>query len=150
MFGWNFCLAFPDFICELNDLVGCFSLLKKRSVFVLFFFLCFGYFSITEIFGYCKLYRDYRQPFFNSIFPFSLSFSYCGSLHTDDITFAYDSAVRCASTLTLRHVRTNPHTHRGTQRTGCPCLVGRAALFHAHSVLSVPCALRIHIMSWIK
>lgn len=94
--------------------MGCTILLKflrnfsrfLRAELVLFcLFLClkksvyFGYFSITEIFGYCKLYRDYRQPFFNSIFPFSLSFSYCGSLYTDDTTFAYDSALdaHCAT-----------------------------------------------------
>lgn len=69
---------------------------------------------ITEIFGYFKLYRDYRQPFFNSIFPFSLSFSYCGSLYTDDTTFAYDSVPRfqCASVRSLR-VTSDPYYENG-------------------------------------
>lgn len=89
---WAFCWSFV-WICPISP-SNCFLyfwFVKNMSFLVLSVNLCIS----QKFFGYCKLYRDYRQPFFNSIFPFSLSFSYCGSLYTDDTTFAYDSAVRC-------------------------------------------------------
>lgn len=106
------------------------------SRFVVYFSYWFVLNCITEIFGYCKLYRDYRQPFFNSIFPFSLSFSYCGSLYTDDTTFAYDSAVRLCF-----HIHTHAHTH--TEYCAVSVFTVRAALFYTHSFYWIR-VLRIH------